>query len=138
MKKLFLTAVIALSTLVASAQFVVITTYVAPEDGADWETTSLTDKIGVGYTLNDKYVVGVVKVAEDSLNLWGTYSINENVYIKAESSMKDITDNLTIGIGYSYNIWKCLNIEPNYMVGIKEDENGEREGIFNLGLSYKL
>ena len=50
MKKLFLTAVIALSTLVASAQFVVITTYVAPEDGAYWETTSLTDKIGVGYT----------------------------------------------------------------------------------------
>ena len=47
-------------------------------------------------------------------------------------------DNLTIGLGYSYNVWKGLCIEPNYSMGLKEDEAGEREGSFNIGLSYKL
>ena len=34
--------------------------------------------------------------------------------------------------------WKGLNVEPNYSMGLKEDENEEREGTFNLGLSYKF
>ena len=49
MKKVFLTMAIALTTLIASAQFVVVTTYTAPEDGAEWETSSLTDYMGIGY-----------------------------------------------------------------------------------------
>ena len=50
MKKLFLTMAVAFSTLIASAQFMVVTTYNAPEDGAEWEMTSLTDNMGIGYT----------------------------------------------------------------------------------------
>jgi len=47
-------------------------------------------------------------------------------------------DNLTVGLGYSFNVWKGLNVEPNYSMGLKEDEAGEREGTFNLGLSYRF
>ena len=47
-------------------------------------------------------------------------------------------DNLTVGLGYSYDVWKGLYVEPNYSMGLNEDENGEREGSFNLGLSYKF
>jgi opacity protein-like surface antigen len=52
--------------------------------------------------------------------------------------MEEMMDNLTVGLGYSYNVWKGLNVEPNYSMGLKEDENGERAGSFNLGLSYKF
>jgi opacity protein-like surface antigen len=143
MKKVLLTAVVALSTLVASAQFMVVTTYNAPEDGAEWEMTSLTDNMGLGYTLNDSWTVGLIKAGEDSLgdasyDLWGRYNWNQNVYVSVQAPTEEMMDNLTLGLGYSFNVWKGLNVEPNYSMGLKEDEEGEREGSFNLGLSYKF
>ena len=144
MKKLFLTMAVAFSTLIASAQFMVVTTYNAPEDGAEWEMTSLTDNMGIGYTLNNgKCVVGLVKAGEDSLgeasyDLWGRYNWNKNVYVSVQAPTEEMMDNLTVGVGYSYNVWKGVCIEPNYSMGLKEDDNGEREGSFNLGLSYKF
>ena len=144
MKKLILTmAVVAFTTLFASAQFMVVTTYNAPEDGAEWEMTSLTDNMGIGYAVNDTWTVGVIKAGEDSLgdasyDLWGRYNWNANVYVSVQAPTEEMMDNLTLGLGYSYNVWKGLNVEPNYSMGLKEDENGEREGSFNLGLSYKF
>ena len=144
MKKLFLTMAVAFSTLIASAQFMVVTTYNAPEDGAEWEMTSLTDNLGVGYTLNNgKCVIGLMKAGEDSLgdasyDLWGRYNWNQNMYVSVQAPTEEMMDNLTVGIGYSYNVWKGVCIEPNYSMGLKEDDNGEREGSFNLGLSYKF
>ena len=144
MKKLILTmAVVAFTTLFASAQFMVVTSYNAPEDGAEWEMTSLTDNMGIGYAVNDTWTVGLIKAGEDSLgdasyDLWGRYNWNENVYVSVQAPTEEMMDNLTVGIGYSYNVWKGLNVEPNYSMGLKEDENGEREGSFNLGLSYKF
>jgi opacity protein-like surface antigen len=144
MKKLFLTMAVAFSTLVASAQFMVVTTYNAPEDGAEWEMTSLTDNLGIGYTLNNgKCVVGLMKAGEDSLgdasyDLWGRYNWKQNVYVSVQAPTEEMMDNLTVGIGYSYDVWKGVCIEPNYSMGLKEDEAGEREGSFNLGLSYKF
>ena len=144
MKKLILTmAVVAFTTLFASAQFMVVTTYNAPEDGAEWEMTSLTDNMGIGYAVNDTWTVGVIKAGEDSLgdasyDLWGRYNWNKNVYVSVQAPTEDMMDNLTVGVGYSYNVWKGLNVEPNYSMGLKEDEEGEREGSFNLGLSYKF
>ena len=144
MKKLILTmAVVAFTTLFASAQFMVVTTYNAPEDGAEWEMTSLTDNMGIGYAVNDAWTVGLIKAGEDSqgdasYDLWGRYNWNENVYVSVQAPTEDMMDNLNIGIGYSYNVWKGLNVEPNYSMGLKEDEEGEREGSFNLGLSYKF
>ena len=135
---------VAFSTLIASAQFTVVTSYVAPEDGAEWEMSSLTDNIGVGYALNSgKCLVGLVKAGTDSLDkatydLWGRYNLKNSLYVSVQAPTKEMLDNLTVGLGYSYNVWKGLCIEPNYSVGLKEDENGEREGSFNLGLSYKF
>ena len=144
MKKLILTmAVVAFTTLFASAQFMVVTTYNAPEDGAEWEMTSLTDNMGIGYAVNDAWTVGLIKAGEDSLgdasyDLWGRYNWNANVYVSVQAPTEEMMDNLTLGLGYSWNVWKGLNVEPNYSMGLKEDENGEREGSFNLGLSYKF
>ena len=144
MKKLILTmAVVAFTTLFASAQFMVVTTYNAPEVGAEWEMTSLTDNMGIGYAVNDTWTVGLIKAGEDSLgdasyDLWGRYNWNKNVYVSVQAPTEDMMDNLTVGVGYSYNVWKGLNVEPNYSMGLKEDEEGEREGSFNLGLSYKF
>ena len=144
MKKLILTmAVVAFTTLFASAQFMVVTTYNAPEDGAEWEMTSLTDNMGIGYAVNDAWTVGLIKAGEDSLgdasyDLWGRYNWNENVYVSVQAPTEEMMDNLTLGLGYSWNVWKGLNVEPNYSMGLKEDEEGEREGSFNLGLSYKF
>ena len=136
-------AVVAFTTLFASAQFMVVTSYNAPEDGAEWEMTSLTDNMGIGYAVNDTWTVGVIKAGEDSLgdasyDLWGRYNWNQNVYVSVQAPMEEMMDNLTVGIGYSYNVWKGLNVEPNYSMGLKEDEEGERAGSFNLGLSYKF
>ena len=135
---------VAFSTLIASAQFMVVTTYNAPEDGAEWEMTSLTDNLGIGYTLNNgKCVIGLMKAGEDSLgdasyDLWGRYNWNQNMYVSVQAPTEEMMDNLTVGVGYSYNVWKGVCIEPNYSMGLKEDDNGEREGSFNLGLSYKF
>ena len=144
MKKLILTmAVVAFTTLFASSQFMVVTSYNAPEDGAEWEMTSLTDNMGIGYAVNDTWTVGLMSAGEDSLgdasyDLWGRYNWNANVYVSVQAPTEEMMDNLTVGIGYSYNVWKGLNVEPNYSMGLKEDEEGEREGSFNLGLSYKF
>ena len=144
MKKLFLTMAVAFSTLIASAQFMVVTSYNAPEDGAEWEVSSLTDNMGIGYALNNgKCVIGLVKAGEDLLgettyDLWSRYNWNRSMYISVQAPTEDTMDNLTVGVGYSYGVWKGLYIEPNYSMGLKEDDNGEREGSFNLGLSYKF
>ena len=144
MKKLILTmAVVAFTALFASAQFMVVTSYNAPEDGAEWEMTSLTDNMGIGYAVNDAWTVGLIKAGEDSLgdasyDLWGRYNWNANVYVSVQAPTEEMMDNLTLGLGYSWNVWKGLNVEPNYSMGLKEDEEGEREGSFNLGLSYKF
>ena len=88
---------VAFSTLIASAQFIVVTTYNAPEDGAEWETTSLTDNMGVGYALNGgKLVVGVVQAGEDAYDLWGRYNLKNNLYVSAQAPTEEMMDNLTI------------------------------------------
>ena len=144
MKKLILTmAVVAFTALFASAQFMVVTTYNAPEDGDGWEMTSLTDNMGIGYAVNDDWTIGLIKAGEDSLgdasyDLWGRYNWNANVYVSVQAPTEEMMDNLNIGVGYSLNVWKGLHVEPNYSMGLKEDEEGERAGSFNLGLSYKF
>ena len=63
MKKLFLTAVVALSTLAASAQFMVVTTY----DGDQTENIDkLTANLGFGYTMMDGMItIGAVRASHD-------------------------------------------------------------------------
>ena len=140
MKKLFLTLVIASTTLLASTQFMAVTTY----DGDQEETMDkITQNMGFGYALNDTWTLGMIQAGEDaegemSYDLWGRYNWNANTYVSFQAPTEEMMDNMTVGVGYSYNVWKGLNIEPNYTMPLKEDEAGEREGSFNLGLSYKL
>jgi hypothetical protein len=49
-----------------------------------------------------------------------------------------MTNNMDVGIGYSMKVWKNLYIDPNYTMPVKEDEEGNREGSFNLSFSYKF
>jgi hypothetical protein len=144
MKNLFLTVTLACATLFAGAQnFMVITTYNAPEDGADFELSSLTDNMGIGYVLNDTWTVGLIAAGEDSVgdknyDLFGRYNYNANMFVSVQAPTEEMMDNLTIGLGYSFVVWKALAVEPNYTLGLKEDSNGDREGTFNLGLAYRF
>ena len=78
MNKVFLTMTLAFCTMVASAQFSAITTVT---EGSD-STYSITDKLGVGYQVNEKLMVGITMDGEDkyeagdregSLNLGVSY-----------------------------------------------------------------
>ena len=141
MKKFILTSAIAFSTLFASAQnFTVVTTY----DGDQEETMDmLTQNLGFGYAINGTWTVGLIQNGEDVdgetiYDMWGRYNLKNNMYVSLQAPQEEMMDNLTVGIGYSFNVWKGLNVEPNYSMGLKEDENEEREGTFNLGLSYRF
>tara|TARA_R110001592_G_scaffold70344_2_gene215688 strand:- start:6133 stop:6558 length:426 start_codon:yes stop_codon:yes gene_type:complete len=141
MKKLILTSAIAFATLFASAQnFMVVSTY----DGDQEETMDmLTQNMGFGYAINDTWTLGLMQNGEDVdgetiYDLWARYDLKNNAYVSLQAPQEEMMDNLTVGLGYSFNVWKGLNVEPNYSMGLKEDEAGEREGTFNLGLSYKF
>ena len=138
-------AVAIMTTFAASAQFMVVTTINTPDSdlNEEWGTTNFTDNLGIGYLVNDKFVVGLVRAGEnaegdDSYDVWGRYLWNENLFVSVQAPTEEMMDNLTVGLGYSYDVWKGLCVEPNYSMGLNEDENGEREGSFNLGLSYKF
>jgi len=143
MKNLILTLALAISTLAASAQFMVVTTYQAAEEGESWEMSSLTDNLGIGYSLNDKWTVGFITAGEDSLgstsyDLFGRYNWNTDMYISVQAPTEEMMDNLSVGVGYSFNLWKGMYVEPNYSMNLKEDEEGDRAGEFKLGLAYRF
>ena len=142
MKKVLLTAVVALSTLVASAQFMVVTTY----DGDQEESMDkLTANMGVGYMVNDAFTVGLAKGAvntegDDTYDLWARYNLSmmEGAYVGFQMPTKDGSDNMSIGLGFAFNVWNGLYVEPNYTMPTSEDDEGNREGSFNFGLSYRF
>mgnify|MGYP003140482379 CR=1 FL=1 len=119
MNKLFLTMTLAFSTMIASAQYQVMTTITSVEDEAGETTYNATDKIGVGYQLMN--------------GVWGTC-----VYNYAKDSETELMDNVELGLGYSFKVWDNLYVDPNYTMPAKADEAGEREGSLNLSVSYKF
>ena len=139
MTKLFLTLTLAFSTMIASAQFSVLTTVSETADS----TWSATEKLGVGYQVNEKLMVGLTMDGEDKYELLGRYSLMNGIwgactYSYDADSEAELMDKVNVGVGYSFNVWKNLYIDPNYMMPLKEDEAGEREGSLNLGVSYKF
>jgi len=168
MKKVLLTAVVALSTLVASAQFMVVTSY----DGDQEESMDkITANIGIGYMVNDVFTVGLAKgdnvittagvtavlddplttevdetvaevaeVAEDGYDIWVRYNIAqmEGAYAALQMPTKDASDNMSIGVGFAFNVWNGLYVEPNYTMPTKKDADDKREGTFNFGISYRF
>jgi opacity protein-like surface antigen len=157
MKKMFLTAVVALSTLAASAQFMVVTTY----DGEQEEAIDkLTANLGIGYQISDAITVGAVRslgsdtyntdslgvatdtvAGEDGFDIFLRYDLGsfmEGAYATLQAPTEDASDNMKIGVGVSFNVWNALYIEPNYTMPVSKDENDEREGSFNIGIGYRF
>ena len=150
MKKVLLTAVVALCTVVASAQFMVVTTY----DGDQTENMEkITANLGVGYMVSDALTVGFAKgdavetitgtdtTSADGYNLWARYNLSamEGAYVAFEMPTKDGSDNMQIGLGFAFNVWEGLHIEPNYTMPMQEDDvTGKREGSFNIGIGYRF
>jgi len=162
MNKVFLTMLFAFATTIVSAQFVALTTLnkvegitptepsttevyegdVCPTTDTD-DSWNVTDKIGIGYQVNERLMVGVTKDGDEDYELLGRYSLGNGIwgtciYNYTKDSEDEMMDVLDLGIGYSYNVWKGLWIDPNYTMPLKEDEEGNREGSFNLSFSYKF
>ena len=71
MNKLFLTMALAFCTTIASAQYSVLTTVTSVEDEAGETTYNITDKLGVGYQVSEKLMVGITMDGEDKYELLG-------------------------------------------------------------------
>jgi len=145
MNKLFLTMALAFLTTIASAQYSVITTITSMEDEVGETTYNATDKIGVGYQVDEKLMLGVTRDGEDNFELLGRYALMNGVWgtcvynYSAENFQEtELTDNIELGLGYSFKVWDKLYVDPNYTMPVAEDANGEREGTLNLSISYKL
>ena len=143
MNKLFLTMTLAFCTMIASAQYSALTTITSVEDEAGETTYSITDKLGVGYQVNEKLMVGITLDGDDNYELLGRYSLMNGVwgmcaYSYEADSEAELMDKVSLGIGYSFNIWNNLYIDPNYTMPAKADEAGEIEGSLNLSVSYKF
>ena len=130
MKKTILTTVIALFCLSASAQYRVMSNVNEPTDGESWGVENFTDNIDVGYQINNEVMIGVMQNG-DHYDFVGRYNLNDNLYLSVQTPTENAADNMTLGVGFSINVWEKLYVEPNYTR--KDDEDG-----FNVGLSYKL
>ena len=163
MNKLFLTMTLVFCTMIASAQWSVMTTiskvegtpacdmanvedcevYEGDTKPTEEDSWNATDKIGIGYQVNEKLMVGVTMDGEDKYELLGRYELMNGlwgtcVYNYVKDSDTEPMDNVELGIGYSFNVWKGLCVDPNYTMPAKADEAGEREGSFNMSVSYKF
>ena len=119
MNKLFLTMLFAVSTTLASAQFVGLTTL---NEGTD-STWNVTDKIGVGYVVSEKLTVAATMDGEDAYELLGRYDVYNGVwatcvYNYEKDSEAELKDKLELGLGYSFNVWKSLYVDPYYVLSL--------------------
>ena len=130
MKKTILTTVVALFCLSASAQYRVMSNVNEPTEGESWGVENFTDNIGVGYQVNNEVMIGVMQNGDD-YDFVARYNVSDNLYLSAQMPTENAVDNMTLGVGFSINVWNNLYVEPNYTT--KDDE-----GSFNIGLSYKL
>ena len=136
MNKLFLTMLLALGTTIASAQFSVITTITEVED-----EYNLTDKLAVGYDVNEKLTLGFALDGEDKYEVFGRYSLAPNWWGYGSYDTEgegEFIDRLDLGVGYSFNVWNNFYVEPNYTVSMEKNDEDEYEGKLNLSLSYKF
>ena len=123
MNKLFLTMLLALGTTIASAQFSIITTVTEVEDEYNF-----TDKLAVGYDLNDKFMVGIAMDGEDTYELMGRYHFANNCWGYASYDTEgdgELEDKLDLGVGYSFSVWNNLYIDPNYTMSMRKNDDDE-------------
>ena len=88
-------------------------------------------------------MVGITKDGEDKYELLGRYALMNGIwgtctYSYEADSEAELMDKVNVGVGYSFNVWNNLYVDPNYTMPAKADEDGEREGTLNLSVSYKF
>jgi hypothetical protein len=139
MKKMLLTGAMALMGLMVSAQGFMVTADIDTENFST-DSISATTDFGFGYAVNDAFTVGAVFTADENedFRLFARYHWNESLYLTANTTTENFSDNLRIGAGYSFNVWDALYVEPNYTMALTSDENDERNAKFKLGLAYKF
>ena len=101
-----------------------------PAEGESWGMENFTDNMGIGYQVNNEVMIGFMQNGDD-YDFVARYGLSDNMYLSAQMPTENSADNLTLGVGFSVNVWNSLYVEPNYTT--KDDE-----GSFNIGLSYKL
>ena len=143
MKKVLFTAALAMTTLFASAQFMVVTTVTEASDEAEnsFEMEQITDKIGLGYMLNDNFTVGVQRTGEDengdtTYDMWARYNFGNDFWAVVSAPSEEASDNMSVGIGYSLNVWKAVYVEPSFTMSMADDSDDE--GTLNLGLAWRF
>ena len=127
---------LACGVLISSAQFTVVSTVTSPNDGESWGTSNFTKNIGVGYSVNDNLMIGTSRNGDD-YDVFARYTMNIG-FVCLEAPTKDASENMSIGYGMNVKIFDNLYFSPMYLMPVKEDEAGLREGSFKMGLSYNL
>ena len=136
-------------TITANAQWMVVTTInkvttIAGEDlkpgevydldvcpGTKTNSINITDKLGIGYQLDDNFVVGIIKTGD----LFVRYILNDKLFAVCEynylhSTDDKVSEHIVWGIGYSFPLPNNFYLEPNY--------TKSEEGSFNISISYKI
>ena len=136
MNKLFLTMLFSVATIVASAQMTVMTTDTEVEDEYNF-----TDNLAVGYNVSDILMLGLEMDGEDNYEVMARYAFADNCWAYGSFDTEgegEYVDRLDLGVGYSFNIWQGLYIDPNYTVSMKKNSDDEYEGKLNFTISYKF
>jgi len=136
MNKLFLTMLFSVATIVASAQMTVMTTVTEVEDEYNF-----TDNLAVGYNVSDILMLGLEMDGEDNYEVMARYTFADNCWAYGSFDTEgegEYVDRLDLGVGYSFNIWKGLYIDPNYTVSMKKNSDDEYDGKLNFTISYKF
>ena len=136
MNKLFLTMLFSVATIVASAQMTIMTTVTEVEDEYNF-----TDNLAVGYNVSDILMLGLEMDGEDNYEVMARYAFADNCWAYGSFDTEgegEYVDRLDLGVGYSFNIWQGLYIDPNYTVSMKKNSDDEYEGKLNFTISYKF
>ena len=136
MNKLFLTMLLSVATIVASAQITIISTVTEVDDEYNF-----TDNLAVGYNINNMLMLGLEMNGEENYNVMARYSFADNCWAYGSYDTEaegEFVDNLNLGVGYSFNVWEGLYIDPNYTVSMMKNSEDEYEGKLNFTVSYKF
>ena len=111
MNKLFLTMLLSVATIVASAQITIISTVTEVDDEYNF-----TDNLAVGYNINNMLMLGLEMNGEENYNVMARYSFADNCWAYGSYDTEaegELIDKLNLGVGYSFNVWQGLYIDPN-------------------------
>ena len=128
MKKVLLTLAVVFTTLVSSAQFMVVSDISQPSDDDSWGVGNFTNSIGIGYQVDDNLTVGLRK-RDDNYDIFGRYNLDGGIFISAQSSTDEFNlDNIELSVGYSLRVMDNIYVEPSY----------NRDGEFKVGAAIRF